>query len=154
MFLWGFFLKSLWMILFEALFIFTTLIFSQDILSVVVLVAQSSRTLWYPVDCSPPGSSVNGIVQARILKWIAIPFSRWSSRSKDQTRGSSIAGRFFTVWATGKILRFSPKIYLGLNKIKLFLVSLYINVLSLKNTYICLMLVFLQNVLIEVISVR
>ena len=119
-----------------------------------VLVAQSCPTLCKPMDCSPPGSSVYGFLQARILKWIAIPFSRGSSRSRDQTRGSSISGRFFTIWATGKILRFNPKIYLGLNKIKLFIVSLCINVFSLKNTYICLMLVFLQNVLIEIISVR
>ena len=41
-----------------------------------MLVAQSCLTLCNPMDCSPPGSSVNGILQARILWWVAIPFSR------------------------------------------------------------------------------
>ena len=53
-----------------------------------------------PMDCSLPGSSVHGILQARILEWIAIPFSRGSSQPRDQTRVSRIAGRFFTFWAT------------------------------------------------------
>ena len=45
-------------------------------LVVVVLVAQSCPTLSNPKDCSPPGSPVHGILQARILEWVAIPFSR------------------------------------------------------------------------------
>ena len=49
---------------------------------------------------SPPGSSVHGILQARILEWAAISFSRGSSQSRDGTQVSSIAGRFFTIWAT------------------------------------------------------
>ena len=53
-----------------------------------------------PMDCSLPGSSVHGILQARILEWVAIPFSRGSSRPKDQTQVSCIAGRFFTIRAT------------------------------------------------------
>ena len=56
-------------------------------------------SLW-PVDCSPPGSSVCGIFQARILEWVAMPFPRGSSQSKDQTWISCIEGGFFTVWAT------------------------------------------------------
>ena len=52
------------------------------------------------MDCSPPGSSVHGIIQARILEWVAIPFSRGSSWPRDQTWVSCIAGRFFTIWAT------------------------------------------------------
>ena len=52
------------------------------------------------MDCSLPGSSVHGILQARILEWVAMPFSRGSSRSKDWTWVSCIAGRFFTIWAT------------------------------------------------------
>ena len=52
--------------------------------------------------CSPPGCSVYGILQARILKWIVIPFSRGSSQPRGQIEVSSIAGRFFTVWATRK----------------------------------------------------
>ena len=53
-----------------------------------------------PVDCSPPGSSVHGILQARILKWVAISFSRGSSQPSDRTRVSCIAGRHFILWAT------------------------------------------------------
>ena len=48
-----------------------------------------------PMDCSPPGSSVHGILQARILEWVAISFSRESSRPSDRTHVSYIAGRFF-----------------------------------------------------------
>ena len=43
-----------------------------------------------PTDCSPPGSSVHGILQARILEWVAIPFSRGSSRPRDQTRSPAL----------------------------------------------------------------
>ena len=46
---------------------------------------QSCPTLCSPMDCSPPGSSVPGILQARILKWVTIPSSRGSSRVRDQT---------------------------------------------------------------------
>ena len=46
--------------------------------------------------CSPPGSSVHGILQARILEWAAMPFSRVSSGPRDLTQVSRIAGRFFT----------------------------------------------------------
>ena len=60
-----------------------------------MLVAQSCPTLWDSMDCSPPGSSVQGIFQARILEWIAIHFSRGSSRLWDRTQASLIAGRFF-----------------------------------------------------------
>ena len=65
-----------------------------------VLVAQSCLTLCDPMDCSPPGSSVHGILQARILEWVAIPFSMVSSRRRDRTQVSLIAGRFFTIWDT------------------------------------------------------
>ena len=58
--------------------------------------------VWLFVDCSPPGSSVHGILRARILEWIAIPFSGRSSRPRDQTQVSYVAGRFFTFWVTGK----------------------------------------------------
>ena len=65
-------------------------------------VTQSCPTLCNPMDCSPPGSSVHGIVQARVLEWIASSFSRGSSRPRDRTQVSCIAGRHFTVWATGE----------------------------------------------------
>ena len=90
-----------------------------------VKVAQLCLTLCNPMDCSLPGSSVNGILQARILEWVAVPFSRGSSQPRDQTRVSHIAGgslpseppgklkttgvggqvsstagKFFTIWTT------------------------------------------------------
>ena len=58
-------------------------------------VAQSCPTLCSPVDFSPPASSVHGILQARILEWVAISFSRGSSRPRDRTQVSRIAGRHF-----------------------------------------------------------
>ena len=61
---------------------------------------QSCPTLYNPIDGSPPGSPVPGILQARTLEWVAIPFSTRSSRPRDWTRVSCIVGRRFTVWAT------------------------------------------------------
>ena len=55
-----------------------------------------------PMDCSPPGSSVHGILQARTLEWSAISFSSGFSWPRDWTQVSCIAGRFFTIWATRK----------------------------------------------------
>ena len=63
-------------------------------------VAQMCPTLCDPVDCSLPGSSIHGILQARVLEWVAISFSRGSSRARDQTQVSRIAGRHFNLWAT------------------------------------------------------
>ena len=54
------------------------------------------------MDCSLPGSSVHGIFQARILEWVAIAFSRGSSRPRDQTQVFCVAGRCFTIWATSE----------------------------------------------------
>ena len=50
---------------------------------VKVLIAQSCKTFCDPMDCSPPGSSVHGILQARILEWVVVPFSRGSSQTRD-----------------------------------------------------------------------
>ena len=50
-----------------------------------------------PMDCSPPSSCVHGILQAGILEWIDILFSRGSSQPRDRTWVSSIAGRFLTI---------------------------------------------------------
>ena len=61
--------------------------------SVKVLVGQSCLTLCNPMDSSPPGSSVHGILQAAILEWVAITFSRGSSPPRNRTRVSCIAGR-------------------------------------------------------------
>ena len=58
---------------------------------------QSCLTLCGLMDCSLPGSSVPGILQARILEWVAIPFSRGSSQPKDRIQVSFNAGRFLTI---------------------------------------------------------
>ena len=56
-----------------------------------------------PRGCSPPGSSVHGILQAKILGLVAISFSRGSSQPRDQTQISYIVDRHFTVWATREV---------------------------------------------------
>ena len=61
-----------------------------DLQDTKVLAARSCPILWDPLDCSPPGSSVHGICQARILEWVAIPFSKGSSQSRDQIHLSCI----------------------------------------------------------------
>ena len=63
-------------------------------------IAQSCPTLCDLVDCSLPGSSVHGILQARKLEWVAISFSRVTSQPRDQTQVSRIRGRRFNLWAT------------------------------------------------------
>ena len=67
---------------------------------VCVKVDQLCPTLCDPMDCSLPGSSAHGILQTRILRWVAITSSMGSSQPRNQTGVSSIAGRFFTNWAT------------------------------------------------------
>ena len=78
---------------------FTTEIFfflkSPYLLKVKVLATQSCLTLCDSMDCCPPGSSIHGILQARILEWVALPFSRESSQPGNQTQVSHIACRFF-----------------------------------------------------------
>ena len=69
---------------------------SLSLSSEKVLVTQSCPTLCYPMHCSPPGSSVHGISQARILEWVAISFSRGSSKPRDGTQVSCLTGRLFT----------------------------------------------------------
>ena len=57
-----------------------------------------------PTLCDPMDYTVHQILQARILEWVAVPFSRGSSQPRDQTQVCSIAGRFFTSWATREAL--------------------------------------------------
>ena len=70
----------------------------------VVLVAKSFLTTCYPMDYSPPGSSIHGFSQARILEWVAVSFSGGSSQLKDWTSVSCIASQFFTTEPPGKPL--------------------------------------------------
>ena len=64
---------------------------------------QSCLTLCNPMNCSPPGSSVHGILQARILEWVAVPFSRESSQSADWTRVSCLLH-----WQAGSLVLVPP----------------------------------------------
>ena len=85
-------------------------------------VAQSSPTLWDPMDCIWPGSPVHGILQARILEWVVNSSSRWSSPPKDQTRVSCVSctvSRFFITEPPGK-----PNLYLWDDWILLFILLL------------------------------
>ena len=60
-----------------------------------VKISQSCPTLWNPMDYT-----IHGMLQARILEWVAVPLSKVSSQLRDQTQVSHIAGRFFTSWGT------------------------------------------------------
>ena len=66
-----------------------------------------SETKACPTLCDPMDYAVRAILQARILKWVAFPFSRGSSQSRDQTQVSHIAGGFFTSWATRETWKLS-----------------------------------------------
>ena len=95
--------KLAWSVFCVSVLSVQVLLISPDfILSLCVLVAQSSPTLCDPMDYSLPGFSVHGILQAGVLEWIAIPFSRGTSKPRDQTLVPCIVDRFFTIWATGK----------------------------------------------------
>ena len=66
-------------------------------------ITQLCPTLCNSMDCSLLGSSVHGSLQARILEWVAISFSRGSSQPRDRTWVSHVAGRHFTIWATREV---------------------------------------------------
>ena len=72
---------------------------SRTPLTCVCLTTQSCPTLCDPTYHRPPGSSVHGILQARILQWAAMPYSRTSSQPGNRTQVSCTAGRFFTICA-------------------------------------------------------
>ena len=61
------------------------------------------------MDCSPSGSSVHGVLQVRILEWVAISFSRGSSQLRDRTQVSRISGRLFTNWTTREALKINKQ---------------------------------------------
>ena len=83
-------------------------------LKVKLLFAQSSLILCNSMARSPPGSSVHGILQARILELVVIPFSRGSSQPRDQTLFSCNGGGIFTVLATGGEKLFGLQIYFSI----------------------------------------
>ena len=69
-----------------------------------VLLVLACLTFCNPMDCIFPESSVDRILQARILEWVAIFFSRGSSPPRNRIRVSHIAGRFFSIWASREAL--------------------------------------------------
>ena len=74
-----------------------SLIQRQSADHIPLLIKSCIQLFCNPMNCSPPSSSVHGIIQAGILEWVAIPFSRGSYQPRDQTRVSAIAGRFLTI---------------------------------------------------------
>ena len=95
-------------------------------------VTQPCLTLRNPMDCSPPASSVHGILQARILEWVACPPSpRGSSLPRDQTQVSHIGSGFFTIWATRK-----GPILSSLNVIPFCFIQIFVPHLCSQNFYI------------------
>ena len=65
-------------------------------------VTKTCPALWDPMNCGLPGSYVHGVLQARILEWVASSFSRGSSQTRDRTRIPYLAGKFFTTEPPGK----------------------------------------------------
>ena len=100
---------------------------------------KSYLTLCDPMDCSLPGFSVHGILQARILEWVAISFSRGSSWRRDRTWVSRIVGRCFTVWVT-KDHMVDLLIFWGVSKLFSLMVPIYIPINSerAKSLQLCL----------------
>ena len=86
--------KSMWRIVGKHIFTY------KNVQSVSLSVVFDSLQPHGLMDCSPTDSSVHGILQESTLEWVAIPFSRGSSRPRDWTRVSCIASRVFTLWAT------------------------------------------------------
>ena len=78
------------------------------------------QTLCDPMDCSLSGFSVHGIFQARVLEWMAISFFRGSSRHRNRTRVSLIAGRCFTVRVTREATRVGFSSVQSLSRVRLF----------------------------------
>jgi len=102
-----------------------------------VLVTQSCLTLCDPMDCSLPGSSVQVILQARNLEWVAIPFSRGSSWSRDPTWVFCMAGRFFTILLLALILFCNPTVipYPGFLMLSLRFCDMFSSLLKLPTLF-------------------
>ena len=75
-------------------------VFTSYLLSITVLWSESESHSVVSDFLQPHGLHSHGILQARILEWVAFPFSSGSSQPRDQTQVSHIEGRFFTSWAT------------------------------------------------------
>ena len=91
----------------EKIIFFLTVIRWDSSFNCCSLLGKSCLTFCNPMDSSPPGSSVHGISQARLLGWVTISFSRGYSHPRDQTQVPWLAGRFFTTEPPGKPLSFN-----------------------------------------------
>ena len=105
--------------------------------------SRSVVSTWDPIDCSPPGSSVHGILQTKILEGVAISCSRGSFQLRNQTWVSCISGRLFTDWAMMETL----------NAMDLF--NLLFSVLSFQKEFslyrfLKIYIIFVQKLAIEV----
>ena len=87
---------------------------TDKILTVCVLVAQSCLTLCNPMDCRPPGASVQWIFQERVLEWVAIPFSRGSCQPRDETWSPALQADSLPSEPPGKSCQFSDTIKIQL----------------------------------------
>ena len=118
-------------------------------IKVKVLVAQSCPILCDPMNCSPPDSSAHGILQVRILELIATSFSRRSSQPRNRTQVSHIVVRFFTIWATRKIILSYIWIYIYMKQSLCCTpetnMSVYIYIKNTEYLYICNWIIFLYN---------
>ena len=85
----------------------------QHIVCILVKLLQLSSTLLDPMDCILPGSSVHGILKAKILEWVVVPSSMWSSTFRNWTNISCITGRFFPTELPGKPHDFASSVLKG-----------------------------------------
>ena len=92
-------------------------------------------TICDSMDHPLPGSSVHGILQARILEWIALPFSRWSSHPRNRTQVSCIAGRLFTIWEADHFSLLETHSLLITEDIAIILFSLYLTGFSFSTSF-------------------
>ena len=113
-----------------------------------MLLLQSCPTLGDPMDCSPPGSSVYGILQARLLEWVAMPSFRGPSRPRDRTCilcVSCIAGRFFTLEPQWKPFQWLFTGFIFSNVSILTFQCLYIVDISPVNSIVLMVIFFISN---------
>ena len=89
-----------------------------------VLFTQSCSTLWDPMHCSPPGSSVHRILQARMLEWVAIPFSRGFSQPRDQPGSPALQAHSLSTKPPGKPRRLESLLFI---KRQYFYISNYVS---------------------------
>ena len=121
---------------------------------IIMLVTQSCLTLCDLMIYSPPGSSVHGINQSRMLEWVVISFSRGSSQPMDRSQVSYTAGRFLTVWATmeaqNRVKVFAQKV--GICKISTLLCLCIFMAMRLHSGVLCQL--FIIKIFLFILFIR